>query len=77
VVVPARRRRQVWAATSPQLAGAGGVYCEDRDIAEPAGESEGELTGGVPAYATDPGQAARLWKLSAELTGLDAFTATV
>ncbi|MEW2086696.1 hypothetical protein [Streptomyces sp. NPDC005283] len=62
---------QVWAATSPQLAGMGGVYCEDCDIAEPAGE--GELTGGVRAYATDPGQAARLWKLSAELTGVDAF----
>ncbi|WP_406733269.1 SDR family NAD(P)-dependent oxidoreductase [Streptomyces sp. NBC_01794] len=64
---------QVWAATSPQLAGMGGVYCEDCDIAEPAGE--GELTGGVRAYATDPGQAARLWKLSAELTGVDAFAA--
>ncbi|MER5466089.1 SDR family NAD(P)-dependent oxidoreductase [Streptomyces sp. NPDC002668] len=64
---------QVWAATSPQLAGMGGVYCEDCDIADPAGE--GELTGGVRAYATDPGQAARLWKLSAELTGVDAFAA--
>ncbi|MEU9014540.1 SDR family NAD(P)-dependent oxidoreductase [Streptomyces sp. NPDC048479] len=66
---------QVWAATSPQLAGMGGVYCEDCDIAEPAGE--GELSGGVRAYATDPGQAARLWKFSAELTGVDAFAATV
>src|SRR5882724_4580562 len=27
---------QVWAATSPQLAGLGGVYCEDCDVAEPA-----------------------------------------
>ncbi|MER6113928.1 SDR family NAD(P)-dependent oxidoreductase [Streptomyces hirsutus] len=66
---------QVWAATSPQLAGMGGVYCEDCDIAEPAGD--GELTGGVRTYATDPGQAARLWRLSAELTGVDAFAATV
>ncbi len=65
----------VWAATSPQLAGMGGVYCEDCDIAEPLGEGEGELTSGVRAYATDPGQAARLWKLSAELTGVDAFAA--
>ncbi|MFK0201808.1 SDR family NAD(P)-dependent oxidoreductase [Streptomyces lavendulae] len=64
---------QVWAATSPQLACMGGVYCEDCDIAEPA--AEGELAGGVRAYATDPGQAARLWKLSAQLTGVDAFTA--
>ncbi|MFD5659238.1 SDR family NAD(P)-dependent oxidoreductase [Streptomyces hirsutus] len=66
---------QVWAATSPQLAGMGGVYCEDCDIAEPA--DDGEITGGVRTYATDPGQAARLWKLSAELTGVDAFAATV
>jgi hypothetical protein len=62
-------------ATSPQLAGMGGVYREDCDIAEPLGEGEGELTSGVRAYATDPGRAARLWKLSAELTGVGAFAA--
>ncbi|MEV6195586.1 SDR family NAD(P)-dependent oxidoreductase [Streptomyces sp. NPDC051920] len=62
---------QVWAATSPQLAGMGGVYCEDCDIAEPA-PADGTRTG-VSAYATDPGQAARLWELSAELTGVNAF----
>ncbi|MFD7445541.1 SDR family NAD(P)-dependent oxidoreductase [Streptomyces sp. NPDC059909] len=69
---------QVWAATSPQLAGMGGVYCEDCDIAEPSSEDdrEGELTHGVRAYAIDPAQAARLWTLSAELTGVDAFAAT-
>ncbi|MER6511850.1 SDR family NAD(P)-dependent oxidoreductase [Nonomuraea sp. NPDC001636] len=60
---------QVWAATSPQLDGMGGVYCEDCDIAEPADGSGG----GVHPHATDPGQAARLWRLSAELTGVDAF----
>ncbi|MGY3200847.1 SDR family NAD(P)-dependent oxidoreductase [Streptomyces sp. TE5632] len=72
---------QVWAATSPQLAGMGGVYCEDCDIAELTDDAEsagdGEITEGVRAYATDPGQAARLWRLSAELTGVDAFTADV
>ncbi|MEV0096769.1 SDR family NAD(P)-dependent oxidoreductase [Streptomyces sp. NPDC050738] len=62
----------VWAATSPRLAGMGGVYCEDGDIAGPAVEG-GE--GGVHAHATDPVQAARLWALSAELTGVDAFAA--
>ncbi|MGW7611188.1 SDR family NAD(P)-dependent oxidoreductase [Streptomyces sp. NPDC054766] len=62
---------QVWAATSPQLAGMGGVYCEDCDIAEPA-PADGTRTG-VRAYATDPEQAARLWELSAELTGVNAF----
>lgn len=61
---------QVWAATSPQLAGLGGVYCEDCDVAEPAGDGS---EGGVHAHATDPEQAARLWALSADLTGVNAF----
>ncbi|WP_336206718.1 SDR family NAD(P)-dependent oxidoreductase [Nonomuraea sp. LPB2021202275-12-8] len=64
---------QVWAATSPRLDGMGGVYLEDCDVAEPA-VVEGE-PGGVQAHATDPEQAARLWELSAELTGVDAFGA--
>jgi NAD(P)-dependent dehydrogenase (short-subunit alcohol dehydrogenase family) len=64
---------QVWAATSPQLDGLGGVYLEDCDIAEPA--VDGDQSGGVKAWATDPEQAARLWELSAELTGVNAFHA--
>jgi NAD(P)-dependent dehydrogenase (short-subunit alcohol dehydrogenase family) len=63
---------QVWAATSPQLDGLGGVYCEDCDIAEIASSAE-NMTSGVLAYAIDPDQAARLWALSAELTGENAF----
>lgn len=59
---------QVWAATSPQLAGLGGVYCEDCDIA-PISENGP----GVRPHAIDPVHAARLWTLSAELTGVDAF----
>jgi NAD(P)-dependent dehydrogenase (short-subunit alcohol dehydrogenase family) len=62
---------QVWAATSPRLDGMGGVYCEDCDIAEPA--SADSTRSGIRDYAIDPGQAARLWTLSAELTGVDAF----
>jgi NAD(P)-dependent dehydrogenase (short-subunit alcohol dehydrogenase family) len=62
---------QVWAATSPQLAGMGGVYCEDCDIAEPA-PADGTRVG-VRDYAIDPVQAARLWEMSAELTGVNAF----
>jgi NAD(P)-dependent dehydrogenase (short-subunit alcohol dehydrogenase family) len=62
---------QVWAATSPDLAGMGGVYCEDCDIAPPADDMP---EGGVHAHATDPEQAARLWALSADLTGVDAFS---
>lgn len=60
---------QVWAATSPQLDGKGGVYCEDCDIAEIT--QEGGPRTGVKAYATDPEEAKRLWDLSAELTGVD------
>ncbi|SEN47401.1 SDR family NAD(P)-dependent oxidoreductase [Nonomuraea pusilla] len=62
---------QVWAATSPQLAGMGGVYCENCDIAPPA-PATGERFG-VRDYAVDPDEAARLWHLSATLTGIDAF----
>ncbi|MFE2737654.1 SDR family NAD(P)-dependent oxidoreductase [Streptomyces sp. NPDC059349] len=64
---------QVWAATSPQLNGMGGVYLEDCDIAETA-PADGTRVG-VKEWATDPEQAARLWALSAELTGVDAFAA--
>lgn len=63
---------QVWAATSPLLDGEGGVYCEDCDIAGLASEDP-SAPGGVQGYAVDPEKAARLWELSAELTGLDAF----
>lgn len=68
---------QVWSATSPALAGMGGVYLEDCDIAEPTPPADPD-TGvrpreGVRDYAVDPEQAARLWALSADLTGEDAF----
>jgi NAD(P)-dependent dehydrogenase (short-subunit alcohol dehydrogenase family) len=64
----------VWAATSAQLDGMGGVYCEDCDIAEPtvAGSDTARVRG-VNAHAVDPDAAARLWSLSAELTGVNAF----
>ena len=56
---------QVWAATSPTLAGQGGLYCED---CRPAPEA-------VSPHAADAGEAERLWALSARLTGIDAFAA--
>ena len=63
-----------WAATSPQLIGMGGVYCEDCDIAEPTDVGgPTERLRGVDAHAVDPDAAARLWTLSARLTGVDAF----
>ena len=60
---------QVWAATSPQLDGLGGVFCEDCDIAAVSTDD----TPGVRPYAIDPDSAARLWTVSAELTGVNAF----
>ena len=51
----------------------GGVYLEDCDIAEPARARRTAPRVGVKEWATDPQQAARLWALSAELTGVDAF----
>jgi NAD(P)-dependent dehydrogenase (short-subunit alcohol dehydrogenase family) len=64
-----------WAATSRQLDGMGGVYCEDCDIAEVTvpGSPTAEESG-VNACAVDPENAARLWAVSAELTGVDAFS---
>ncbi|RKN36709.1 SDR family NAD(P)-dependent oxidoreductase [Streptomyces hoynatensis] len=63
----------VWAATSPLLEGHGGAYCQDCDIAEPAAHDD-MLVGGVKPWAVDPDAAARLWRISAELTGTDLFS---
>lgn len=62
----------VWAATSPLLEGHGGVYCQDADVAEPASEDNPAI-GGVKAWAADREEARKLWDLSAELTGVNAF----
>ncbi len=60
---------QVWAATSPQLDGLGGVFCEDCEITEISADD----APGVRPYAVDPASAERLWTLSADLTGVNAF----
>lgn len=68
----------VWCATSPQLAGLGGVYCENCDIAELAQDTDADTANlggfndlsGVAPHAVDPDQAKRLWTLSEELTGV-------
>jgi NAD(P)-dependent dehydrogenase (short-subunit alcohol dehydrogenase family) len=59
----------VWAATSPQLEGQGGVFCDDCEIAELSTDD----APGVRPYAVDPASAERLWTMSAELTGVNAF----
>lgn len=50
----------VWAATSSLLAGKGGVYCENCNIAKLAGP-DAPRWAEVQPYACDPEQAARLW----------------
>lgn len=66
----------VWTATTPKLAGFGGLYCEDCDVAVRA-ETTDELFVGVQAYATDPDEAERLWRRSAELIAAVDSTAKV
>jgi NAD(P)-dependent dehydrogenase (short-subunit alcohol dehydrogenase family) len=60
---------QVWAATSPQLDGLGGLFLEDCEVAEVSTDD----SPGVRPYAIDPQSAERLWRVSATLTGVDAF----
>ena len=58
----------IWCATSPQLDGMGGVYCEDCDIAE-AVPADFPRPRGVRPWASDPVLAERLWMISEEWTG--------
>ena len=63
-----------WAAVSAQLDGLGGVYCDNCDIA-PIEDLDSPYARfvGVKPYAVDDANAARLWDLSVELTGVNAF----
>jgi NAD(P)-dependent dehydrogenase (short-subunit alcohol dehydrogenase family) len=64
----------LWAATSPQLSGNGGVYCADCDIS-PLVVDDSPAANGVRRWAIDPEQATRLWELSAALTGINCVPA--
>jgi NAD(P)-dependent dehydrogenase (short-subunit alcohol dehydrogenase family) len=59
----------VWCATSTQLEGMGGVYCEDVDIAEAVPADFPEQRG-VRPWAMDRSLADRLWTKSEEWTGV-------
>ncbi|MGZ3333473.1 MAG: oxidoreductase [Gemmatimonadaceae bacterium] len=59
----------IWCATSSQLDGMGGVYCEDCDIAEAVPADFPEQRG-VRPWATDPSLAERLWTMSEAWTGV-------
>ncbi|MDB5819618.1 MAG: oxidoreductase [Rhizobacter sp.] len=68
--VPQGAATTVWCATSPQLEGHGGLYCEDCDIARVEPLDPPGFTGVVP-WACDPEAADRLWSLSERLTGVE------
>lgn len=67
----------VWCATSPQLNGLGGVYCQDCNIASMVFDGHedkgriGSIPLGVMPYAVDSQSADRLWRLSEHLLALE------
>ena len=63
-----RHVRLAQSPTDPQPRDVG-VFCQDCDIAVMTEHVDMD-TGGVMAHAVDPDEAARLWDLSAELTGV-------
>jgi len=78
ILDPGRNQKTVvWCATSPQLDGKGGVYCENCDIAPVISErigatsmADGAHLRGVMPYAVDPKGAEQLWTLSERLLDL-------
>ena len=54
---------QVWAATSPELEGRGGLYLEDCQV---AGPTPGDGSGSYAEWAMSPDEAERLWLWSEE-----------
>ncbi len=64
--IPQGASTTVWAATAPEFADRGGVYCEDCHEAAVVDPSDAG-TDGVLAYAVDPARAAALWDRSMTL----------
>ena len=67
VDVPTGAATQVWAATSPDLEGRGGLYLEDCAV---AGPTPGDGSAGYAPWAMDPEAAQRLWDWSEREVGL-------
>ena len=63
--IPGGAATSVWAATSPDLDGRGGLYLEDCQVGRP--EQGG--SDGYSEYALDTRAAEALWRLSEELVG--------
>ncbi|MGH2898878.1 MAG: oxidoreductase, partial [Solirubrobacteraceae bacterium] len=58
-----------WCATSHQLDGIGGVYCEDTDVSSVIAPDAPPAGTGVKPWAIDPELARRLWTASERWTG--------
>ena len=54
----------LWCATSPQLDGMGGVYCENCDVASIQEEGPTARYVGVAEWAIDTDEASRLWEVT-------------
>ncbi len=65
--VEAGAATSVWAATSPELEGRGGLYLQDCQVAAVVEDANEDV--GCAGYAVDPDAAQRLWALSEELLG--------
>ena len=59
----------IWVATSPDLNGVGGAYCEDCHVAEKVA-ADSDVPFEVRPWATDPVLAKCLWNISEALTGV-------
>ncbi|MDG5751607.1 SDR family NAD(P)-dependent oxidoreductase [Qipengyuania sp. XHP0211] len=64
--IPQGAATTCWVATTDELEGAGGVYCEDCRVAN---QDDEDTTGGVKSYAIDRDNADRLWAMSEEMVG--------
>jgi NAD(P)-dependent dehydrogenase (short-subunit alcohol dehydrogenase family) len=67
--IPQGAATTIWAVTSPQLNGLGGVYLEDVEVAALA--IDPSIPNGVKPYSLDEMSAKKLWTLSEELTGIE------
>jgi hypothetical protein len=66
--IPQGAATTIWCATSPQLNGTDGIYCEDCDIAEVI-PGDFRVPAGVAPWASDPELAEKPWQLSERLIG--------
>ncbi|HUH37613.1 MAG TPA: SDR family NAD(P)-dependent oxidoreductase [Spongiibacteraceae bacterium] len=66
--IPQGAATSVWAATSPQLAGQGGLYLEDCNIGQ-LSTHDGAAADGYAPWAMDDDSAERLWQMSETWVG--------